>query len=652
VVLAWKYYFYAIGNTPTISFTRDLAPRTAANILSLGCGDPRNVLFTIYNEESDSDRPLDITCSDIDPAIIARNVLLFTMILEKDLCEYSCSQKIWADSPYGPLIKFSTSLSLEEARQHMKHYSTTGISSTDSKVLASATLINPTFAYSFVGEGLQAAQRQFGEWCDAYRARATSKSATITLRFLVAEATALVVAPSVFSNANQSVHTGIPFLNGKPSLLSKAEDATKEFAERLFADLGMMALLLGVVPVDYLSGFFSRSNTHEIMLHKIVSGGQFQQVTTWKSPTSSDVPPDARSPIVFDNMQLGTFLWDVYRCMFEDEDSMTFWRKHGHNWKAIAHSDLIKYNRESFVLLLKLIRSNLTLSAEEWEHSVYTVSTYRLTLPRMGRFSEWSSVPQLVRIVLAVPHSVLEDVFEGENTGTPILQCDVQGLWSMNVFSAIHAAFGRVSSAGTRASPRISFEEDKEGWKGRSPLVVSFTMPTQLLIAIEPQDNLTVSFSIRGAGPTAMVFAPKLGITLHVHVMPEPNLSSSMFNAATSFSASLAPSIGPCGRVTVQLDDECEVASWFVARVSVQNSDVKFGQRSPCIVRVTVSGGSNHRLRLARKSLYIELLVPPSGAFQSGLSGGMRVRPFPITLRSGHSSEIQTWNVHYINLSR
>lgn len=89
------------------------------------------------------------------------------------------------------------------------------------------------------------------------------------------------------------------------------------------------------------------------------------------------------------------------------------------------------------------------------------------------------------------------------------------------------------------------------------------------------------------------------------------------------------PRIGLCGPVAVQLDDECEQATCFVARISVQNSEVvrSLGpsavttvvQRSPCIICVTVSGisqdivfpypvrGNNHQLRLDPQSLYIEV---------------------------------------------
>ena len=43
-----KNYLYAIGNTPPVCFTQDLAPELAANILLLGCGDPRSILYTVY----------------------------------------------------------------------------------------------------------------------------------------------------------------------------------------------------------------------------------------------------------------------------------------------------------------------------------------------------------------------------------------------------------------------------------------------------------------------------------------------------------------------------------------------------------------------------------------------------------------------------
>lgn len=45
-----KLFFYPIGNTAAISLTQDLSPEQSADVLLLGCGDPRNILFTLYSD--------------------------------------------------------------------------------------------------------------------------------------------------------------------------------------------------------------------------------------------------------------------------------------------------------------------------------------------------------------------------------------------------------------------------------------------------------------------------------------------------------------------------------------------------------------------------------------------------------------------------
>lgn len=41
-------FFYAIGNTPAVNLTSSVPPDQDADILLLGCGDVRNILFSIY----------------------------------------------------------------------------------------------------------------------------------------------------------------------------------------------------------------------------------------------------------------------------------------------------------------------------------------------------------------------------------------------------------------------------------------------------------------------------------------------------------------------------------------------------------------------------------------------------------------------------
>ena len=51
-----KNFLYLIGNTPAVVLTDSLVPEEPANLLLLGCGDPRNILFTIYSQANDSER--------------------------------------------------------------------------------------------------------------------------------------------------------------------------------------------------------------------------------------------------------------------------------------------------------------------------------------------------------------------------------------------------------------------------------------------------------------------------------------------------------------------------------------------------------------------------------------------------------------------
>ncbi|GJE85083.1 DUF4470 and zf-MYND domain-containing protein [Phanerochaete sordida] len=80
-----KIDFYPIGNTSPTNLLQHIPPENDACILLLGCGDPRNILYTLYESggnPASAERRLDFTCCDIEPGILARNILLFTLIAE------------------------------------------------------------------------------------------------------------------------------------------------------------------------------------------------------------------------------------------------------------------------------------------------------------------------------------------------------------------------------------------------------------------------------------------------------------------------------------------------------------------------------------------------------------------------------------------
>ncbi|KAK5661571.1 hypothetical protein OQA88_9666 [Cercophora sp. LCS_1] len=84
---------YLVGNTPAINLTAALPQGIDADILSLGCGDLRHVLFTCYAEQHLPKRKLDITCCDIEENIIARNILVLSLILDGN--DVATPEQIW-----------------------------------------------------------------------------------------------------------------------------------------------------------------------------------------------------------------------------------------------------------------------------------------------------------------------------------------------------------------------------------------------------------------------------------------------------------------------------------------------------------------------------------------------------------------------------
>ncbi|TFY71510.1 hypothetical protein EVG20_g1501 [Dentipellis fragilis] len=852
-----KRFFYPIGNTPAVCLTRDVAPEENASILLLGCGDPRNVLYSIFCEPSASIRQLDFTCCDIDPAILARNVLLLSMIPDgeeyaghlwnfffhmhldnashsylvehcRKLVEYSEDIPRWNQSPFGSFLRMSTDYTLSELRRHwtlyadmhslpterlstlrnafakqakstldtyhmnisparsagplvtcayetssdqFRRYWKSGTTFSNPKEITAATFLNPTFVYSLAGEGcsvhygldpmmpfhfaavfgnakgsvmapdiVKAAKSEFNEWRFAL-------TGTLKLDVPVAQFKTQVIelsegeytilgAPTSFNvieTSNLVDHLGllnvltvaVPLLAHSTqsrvlyteSLLHLGEDATKEFTEQLYGNITSIGVILDLCPVDYLSGFTTRSNTHELMTLMISKGkaGQFHQVTTWKSPSSGDPyvcqSVGSRQELSFDARQLGTFLYDMYYLLFEQEDSHNFWRMNRNNIKkAFISSTLAHYTRESFVLFLKLARDQLGVSDEEWtdimdcffsihtadtslpmdsnnfhdfcthlhRHGVYTADMYRIPVRKIGRLAHWTVIPHVVRIIFTVPREKLKVLEESPEThGTPLVQCDVRGNRCHNIFSSVQVAYGRVTPMGTKSNPWAAFKEDPLGLAGKSSLVVSFTMSSALLTDIEPPENLLVRLSLKSS-PANTSFVSTLGIELTVHaakfmdesqviVLPEQPLPSrrSLGDPAPS---SEPVQVGQPAPVSIELDEQCELVTVLSRRISVENDEVKtlfqsgavpeISQVSPCAMRVTFGNhsqdllypfpviGSQNRARLARKSLYIEVIVPVSGPFKAD---GMKINPFSVTRRE---QVINPWSIHRVNLAR
>ncbi|TLD23743.1 hypothetical protein PspLS_06944 [Pyricularia sp. CBS 133598] len=76
-------YFYALGNTPAVNLARNVPPGIDADILLLGCGDVRNILYTAYANQDSLPRKFDITCCDVDDYILARNIIFVSFLVDE-----------------------------------------------------------------------------------------------------------------------------------------------------------------------------------------------------------------------------------------------------------------------------------------------------------------------------------------------------------------------------------------------------------------------------------------------------------------------------------------------------------------------------------------------------------------------------------------
>eukprot|EP01041_Mallomonas_annulata_P001895 gene1895-3672_t len=147
--------FYPMGNSPA-KFLLETVPIDAvrANILLLGCGDNRHILFTCGNNllrnETEITLMLDVIMCDMEPSIHARNIVLLKMVIDniemtKIWCLYyassiddicltllqSCASDLynigedlqaWLASDIGTIIQFCDQRSYNTVREICKLY--------------------------------------------------------------------------------------------------------------------------------------------------------------------------------------------------------------------------------------------------------------------------------------------------------------------------------------------------------------------------------------------------------------------------------------------------------------------------------------------------------------------------------------------------
>ncbi|KAG8730801.1 hypothetical protein FRC10_002349 [Ceratobasidium sp. 414] len=299
--------------------------------------------------------------------------------------------------------------------------------------------------------------------------------------------------------------------------------------------------------------------------------------------------------------------------------------------------------------------------------------------PSSDIYRDWPSVPPVLCVVLTVPRNRLDVLVKNKDkNGTPILECHLtaRNLHSV-AHSSVYAVWGKCATS--PGSDLVTLEEDQEGFNGKSDLVVMFWASSRVL----QFKNTSVSLALKGTSWTKGAFSDKLGQSLamfsamvddtqHVRLLPyRPSLATDAPSTPQT-SPRLPTDLTPANdfvAVVPGLGSEKssqDVVS-FTARVNIDlpaeqqallsEAEIAASQVSPCTMKLLIANhhhivpypypirGSGYKLRVARKSHYIEIIVPVSNPFDSG---GYHLDRAPI-IRNGAYSP---WNIHHVHVDR
>ncbi|EUC54470.1 mynd finger protein [Rhizoctonia solani AG-3 Rhs1AP] len=501
------------------------------------------------------------------------------------------------------------------------------------------------------------------------------------------------------------------------TLLPFGKDTTKSFLERIFADVPTVALLFGIAPRPYVSNFTTHSNAHEIIFSKHLE--QYHERVAWSNPSGGDnlVLGHEAKMISVEADSLTRVLYGIYDKMFANEKVTSMMSSLSSTPNGLRVLGTIHFHRETVALLFQALHRRIHLVGGDWEqvantfmqkcrldrsrivesnchqdiclqlhlYGISTVDTLKPNWatdqglrinPRNALFDGWRSLPPVVCVVLTVPRQRL-GVFVGEpdRIGSPTLICAVWVPGSHdNTLASIHLAWGKcVTSA---ESDRVVIEEDANGQRGQSDLLVSFWVSTRILEFPDTQ----IALRLQPTPQTTMAFMKKLGMYLEVFgasVLDKKHVQVLAYRPALATVSSPTPPSDPsippvdfcsdqlCQAIVSnpqshQLDSlsiRFDVTSQVEQDDLLKGALVSANQVSACAMQLNIGAhshslsypypihGKDSRLRIARKSRYVEVIVPVSTPNDYS---GYFLNPSPIINPGAYT----TWNLHHVNLDR
>ncbi|KAL1694465.1 hypothetical protein GGG16DRAFT_110174 [Schizophyllum commune] len=317
-------------------------------------------------------------------------------------------------------------------------------------------------------------------------------------------------------------------------------------------------------------------------------------------------------------------------------------------------------------------------------------------------FANWRNTPLVGHLVMRVPRSAFQPLMDSPISivGTPMLQCELVARFQFHsIFSSMQLTFGDVVLEGQEEDAVAVITRDEEGWQGEAPVVVSLAVPSRLL-QLDPQ-NTMFRLALRGTPHAASNLTPTLGIELVLHSaglmdegvyvvkdpprvrgfrsvqdveasIPDTSLHDALVSDVPISTATESPDTRKNTAIVI-FNEGATTPSHLSIRVDFLSNSaretlapktavVAAQQYLPCTVKLLVGDGQlrdivafpfpvdarDAKVRVARKSGYVEIIVRIVSADPAIASGGYTSNRMPVVVSDGKPF---AWNLHYVNLA-
>ncbi|KAG9119096.1 hypothetical protein FRC07_006062, partial [Ceratobasidium sp. 392] len=427
-------------------------------------------------------------------------------------------------------------------------------------------------------------------------------------------------------------------------LIFDQDPPSENLPRRLCNDVPTMGLLIGLAPRAYISRFVSQSNTHDLTMP---NNTRFYERVAWVDPVGGDkhTYQEPNPTICADSFDLFKIISGVYRYLFIWDAAPLAGIPHFSRYQLLLGSSA-DYNSETVAALWVHAQSRVHIEQDDWKGAItafigVTDGLYNMDnplsnssfpevklqlhihglpmgvhslrpsekVPKAGVFETWPDIPQAVCVVLRVPRDRLDPLRTDKEELGPRLVCTIGNFAAtkkLTTYSALHAVWGTCVPLHTSGS-RFTIEENPDGFRGRSDLVVSFWIDSNELAFPDLELNLAIRYTpladftySRELGKELNLFSTTVNNNDHVLVLRERPMGLARTQKISGFLAPppSANSDGLKHRLQIVEDGDKFPCYAMLDHVDIEFEDeraaLKAGQKvmttqiGPCTLRMTI----------------------------------------------------------------